>query len=262
MDYSYWQKQSANKPLFPDLLWSRPENRRFAGKLLIIGGNVHSFSAPAEAYTYAEKAGIGSVRIVLPDALQKTVGAIVPEAEFAPSTPSGSFARSALETALSAAIWADGVLITGDVGHNSETTILLESFLKKYTGQATITGDALDAFIQSPEALQKRANTTIISGFKQLQQIITNTPDTAVITSTMDLVQLIEVLHDHTLENVYTVVCDAGDVIIVADNGNISTTPHKTSTPFTKLAASCATWWLQNPSKTFHALTTGVHEAL
>lgn len=262
MDYSYWHKQSVDKPLFPDLLWSRPENRRFAGKLLIVGGNTHSFTAPAEAYSYAERAGIGSVRIVLPDALQKTVGTIVPEAEFAPSTPSGSFARSALETIISAAAWADGILLAGDVGYNSETTILLESFLKKYTGQVTISGDTLDVFTQSPEALQKWANITVIANFKQLQQIITNTPDGAAITSTMDLVQLVEILHSHTLENAYTIVCDVGDVIIAADSGDVSTTPHKASVPVTKLAASCATWWLQNPSRTFHALTTGVHEAL
>lgn len=262
MDYSYWQKQSVNKPLFPDLLWSRPENRRFAGKLLVVGGNAHSFAAPAEAYTYAEKAGVGTVRIVLPDSLQKTVGAIVPEAEFAPSTPSGSFARNALATILDGAAWADGILIAGDTGHNSETTILLESLLKKYTNQLTIQGDAVDAFTSSPQTLQHRENTTVITNFKQLQQIITNTPDTTAITSTLDLIQLVEVLHLHTKKYAYNLVCDLNDTFIVAVNGNVSTTPHKISFSLTKLAATCATWWLQNPSKTFHALTTGVHEAL
>ena len=58
----YWQRQEPGEPLFPDLLWSRPENRQFAGKLLIMGGNAHGFAAPAEAYAHAEKAGIGVAR--------------------------------------------------------------------------------------------------------------------------------------------------------------------------------------------------------
>lgn len=259
MDYSYWQKQDAKKPLFPDLLWSRPENRRFAGKLLIIGGNIHNFSAPAEAYAHAEKAGIGSVRIVLPDALQKTVGAIVPEAEFAPSTPSGSFARSALETTLSAAAWADGVLIAGDVGRNSETTILLESFLKKYSGQITILGDALDVCIPTPELLQDRPDTTVIATFRQLQQILTNSPEPIAITSSMDLLQLVEALHLHSINCAYNIVCTHHNTTIVASEGKVITTQSDSSPSINQLAASCATWWLQNPSKTNQALTTGVY---
>jgi NAD(P)H-hydrate repair Nnr-like enzyme with NAD(P)H-hydrate dehydratase domain len=58
-----WFKQRQTEPLFADLLWSRPENRLRAGKLLIIGGNKHLVAAPGNAYTAAEKAGIGSCRV-------------------------------------------------------------------------------------------------------------------------------------------------------------------------------------------------------
>lgn len=70
MDNSYWLKQSNAEPLFPDLIWSRPESKQAAGKLLIIGGNAHGFSAPAEAYVIAGKSGIGSTRVVMPNALK------------------------------------------------------------------------------------------------------------------------------------------------------------------------------------------------
>ena len=86
----YWHKQF-DSPLFSDLLWSRPENKQFAGKLLIIGGNLHGFAAPASAYEQSQRAGIGVARVILPDALQKTIGRIFEAGEFAPSTPSGSF---------------------------------------------------------------------------------------------------------------------------------------------------------------------------
>src|SRR3954462_7666379 len=113
MDRTYWHKQTPDKPLFPDLLWSRPENKRQAGKLLIVGGNTHGFAAAGEAYAEAIKAGIGTARVLLPDGLQKTVGRVFEAGEYAPSTPSGSFGRQALAELLSLSRWADGTLLAG-----------------------------------------------------------------------------------------------------------------------------------------------------
>ena len=73
----YWLRQEQSKPLFPELEWSRPENRLAAGKLLVAGGNAHGFAAPAEAYTAAVKAGAGTVRVLLPDAIRKIVGMVL-----------------------------------------------------------------------------------------------------------------------------------------------------------------------------------------
>src|SRR5579862_9881243 len=91
-----WQRQTADKPLFPDTLWSQPENKRHAGKLLIIGGHQQSFAGASEAYSAALKAGIGTAKVVLPNKLEKTLRTVFPEAEFAASTPIGSFSRQAL----------------------------------------------------------------------------------------------------------------------------------------------------------------------
>ncbi|HXY18323.1 MAG TPA: hypothetical protein VEH48_02805, partial [Candidatus Nitrosopolaris sp.] len=134
MEDTNWLRQTPDKPLFPDLLWSRPENKRQRGKLLIVGGNSHGFAAPASAFAAAGTAGIGAARVLLPDATQKTIGTGFTDAVFAPSTPSGSFSRQALAELLENAGWADGVLLAGDFGRNSETAILLESFLDKYKG--------------------------------------------------------------------------------------------------------------------------------
>jgi NAD(P)H-hydrate repair Nnr-like enzyme with NAD(P)H-hydrate dehydratase domain len=97
MENTNWFKQTPDKPLFADLLWSKPENRLHAGKLLIIGGNKHLVAAPGVAYSAAQKAGIGACRVILPDSTKRMVGKVFPEAEFAPSTPSGSFARESLD---------------------------------------------------------------------------------------------------------------------------------------------------------------------
>src|SRR5665213_2726910 len=153
MDHNYWHKQAADKPLFPDLLWSRPEHTAQAGKLGIVGGNAHGFSAAAEAYMQADKAGIGTARVLLPDSLQKTVGRIFEAGEYAPSTPSGSFSQSALAEFLDLSGWAEAVLMAGDFGHNSETAIVLEQFISKYSGQLTLVGDAVDYFMSKPQTL-------------------------------------------------------------------------------------------------------------
>lgn len=126
MNHEYWQKQTVDKPLFPDMLWSRPENKLYAGKLLIIGGNAYGFAAANEAYVEAGKAGIGVARMLLPDSLHKLLGKQFAAGEFAPTTPSGSFSQRALAEALATANWADGVLLAGDLGRNSETAILIE----------------------------------------------------------------------------------------------------------------------------------------
>src|ERR1700761_6222741 len=124
MDRTFWHKQTPDQPLFGDLLWSRPENKAFAGKLLIVGGNKFGFVDPAEAFSEAEKAGIGVVQMLLPDSLRPFVGRTFTAGELAPSTPSGSFAQTALAQLLALSNWADGVLFPGDLGRNSETAIL------------------------------------------------------------------------------------------------------------------------------------------
>ena len=65
----YWRKQQPGQPLYGDILWSRPERRDQAGRLTIIGGNSHGFSAVASAYQLARQLGVGEVRAVIPDAL-------------------------------------------------------------------------------------------------------------------------------------------------------------------------------------------------
>jgi len=257
MDHTYWHRQTSDKPLFPDLLWSRPENQQTAGKLLIIGGNLHGFSTVAEAYNESEQAGIGSSRVLLPDALQKTVSKIFEASEFAPSTPSGSFARNALASFLDLASWAEGVLLAGNLGHNSETAIVLENFLIKHSGNITITGDSIDYFLPaSSQLLLERPKTTLVPSFAQLQQLIKATNSPAAITSTMDMLRLVDALHEFSKKHSVNMLTQHADTAIVAVGGEVSTT--KTSQTLLQIATHASVWWLQNPSKTFEALSTAV----
>lgn len=255
MDRTYWHKQTPEQPLFPDLLWSRPENKRQAGKLLVVGGNAHGFAAPAEVYAAAEKAGAGTVRVLLPDSLQKTVGQAFADGEFAPSTPSGSFSQRALAELLDTARRADGVLLAGDFGHNSETAILLEKFVAEYNGQLTLAQDALDYFTPRPEPLINRDKTLLVANFSQLQKLAQAAHFPQAFTSQMDLLRLVEQLHNFSQLHAAGVMVEHADNMIIALDGQVSTTKMPAASQIST-AAAAAVWWLQNPAKPFEAITT------
>ncbi len=263
MDRTYWHKQGS-EPLFPDLMWSRPETKQTAGKLLIIGGNVHGFSAVGNAYMGAVKAAVGSVRIILPDALRKTVSKLLPEAEFASSTPSGSFGQKALADLLEHAAWADGTLIAGDLGRNSETAILLEKFVIKHKGQTTVTKDTVDYFIHLPTPILDRPLTTLVLSLAQLQKLVSSARFAMPITSNMDLLKLVDTLHALTQQFAFYIVVKHLETMFIAVNGEVSTT--KVGSDLTDIwrvptAAYTSVWWLQNKAKPFEALTTAISKS-
>jgi len=256
MENISWLRQTKDKPAFPDVLWSRPVNKRYAGKLLIIGGHSQSFAEPSRAYAAAVKAGAGHVRIVLPDALQKTLGKAFPEAEFAASTPIGSFSRKALELLLDLADWSDGVLLAGGLGKNSETAVLLEAFVDKYAGQLSLTGDSLDYFIQKPSQITDRPNTLLAGSLAQLQKLA---QPQAVIKQSADLVQILNVLSIWTKSIPASVITAHSGQIIATHEGKVSATQTEADKEGPELAAYTSVWLMQQPEQVFEALTSAVY---
>lgn len=256
---TYWQKQTKDNPLFPDLLWSRPENKRLAGKLLVIGGNLHAVSAPSSAYNYSMSAGIGVAKVILPDALKKTFAKIIPDCEFAPSTPSGSFAKQSLELWLDLAQWSDAVLLAGDLGRNSETAILIEEFVGKYKQQLILTQDALDIFAKNPKPIINRPKTLIVGAFDQLQKILSKVPsDKGVLKYSNTLNKNIEVLAEISSKIPAHIITKHQNQLIAALNGKIASSLNEDEIWRVKIAASAGVWWLQNPDKPFEAVATSL----
>ena len=254
MDSTSWLKQG-DTILFEDVLWSRPENKRFAGKLLIIGGHKQSFNAVSDAYAAALKSGIGTARVILPQSLKSMLKTVFPEAEFAPSNPIGSFSRDALATWLEAAEWADGVLLAGDFGRNSETAVLIDSFIKKYEGPLGITGDAIEYFNANSGELLQTYNAVITAGVDKLQKLAL--PQTA-LRQQDDLAQLVQKLSKLTdMIEANLVTHHAGNVL-VARYGKVSTTLVN-DFEVEKAAAYSIVWLLQQPQKPFEALTTAAY---
>ncbi|HUC90352.1 MAG TPA: hypothetical protein VMR45_06155 [Patescibacteria group bacterium] len=259
-EHVYWIRQEQGKPLFPELEWSRPENRSAAGKLLIVGGNLYGFSVPAEAYATAVKAGIGTARVALPDALRKTVGHMLENTEFAPSTPSGSFSQKALNDLLAYGAWADGTLFAGDLGRNSETAVLLEKFLQKNPQAVTLAKDAVDYAVTAPQTVLHRESTMLVLGFSQLQRLGINTKFPKALTFSMDLLHLAEWLHDFSSQYRPYIITKHLNQLLVAVDGKVSSTKLQQDLQIWRVqtAASATVWWLQNPQKAFEAITTAV----
>lgn len=256
----YWLKQEQGKPLFPDILWSRPENKRTAGKLLIIGGNVHGFAHTGEAYTRSVEAGIGTARVVLPEALRKTVGKFLENCEYAPSNPSGGFAKQALNELLIQSQWADAILLAGDFGRNSETAVVLEQFVQKYKGLLIITCDAIDYFFSHAELIINRKDTCIVGTLAQLQKLATSAHFTKPISIGLDLLRLVDTLHVLSFKFPVHFITHHTGTTLVASQGKVSTTKTGTNEDVwrTITASKASVFWLQHTAKPFETITTAI----
>lgn len=257
--YDYWQKQTADKPLFPEILWSRPENRSGAGKLLIVGGHYQSIAAPLHAYSAAEEAGVGTSRVILPDHVKKVFGAMVAEAEFAPSNPSGGFAAKALDELLMHATWADAVLLAGDFGRNSETSVVLEKFLQKTTKPVIITHDAVECLYSFAPELVGRPNTLIVASFAQAQKLATAAKSQTALRFDSPFLSVVENLHKVTENWQAGLLTRHLNQFFVCYKGQVVTSQAPAEKVWrVKTAAKASVFWLQNPAKFVEAITSSL----
>lgn len=251
----FWQKQDPSKPLFENLLWSKPETKSTAGKLLIIGGQKENFSKIAKAYEQAVKSGAGTVKILLPDSLYK-IAHFLPDVEFAPSNKSGGFGAGALDTMLSLSAWADMVLLAGDLGKNSETAVLLDKYIEKYTGRLTISGSAFESIHAS---FINRPDTLVVTELSGLQKLSKEIKFEKAFTHSLGAVDFAQVLQEFSQHVKSLLVCEFGERVWVAVDSKVSSTSIK-SLDQHQISATTSVWWMQNPTKSFEALTTSLVE--
>lgn len=260
MEHTYWQRQTADKPLFPDIEWSKPEQKSKAGKLAIIGGNKLGFAGVAEAYTQALEAGVGEVKVLLPDALKKSVPNAVIDANFAASNASGGFSAEARPELAAISDWADAVLIVGDLGRNSETAVLFEQFLEQYKKPVTLTRDAVDLVRNNPKLLADRPNTLLVISFAQLQKLFQGVYYPKILTFSMQLVQLVENLHKFTITYPVAIATLHNETLLLAHDGQVVTTKWENPMAIWRgtTAARAASYWLWNSDKPLEATTASV----
>jgi NAD(P)H-hydrate repair Nnr-like enzyme with NAD(P)H-hydrate dehydratase domain len=265
MQHDTWQKQT-KQPLFPELEWNKPERRDQAGRLLVIGGNSHALSAPANAYQQSKRLGIGDVKAVLPVSTKRLIDKSAVDALFLPSTPSGEFSRDGELELLDYASWADTLLFAGDVGRNSQTTILLESIVRSFSGQIICTKDAVDSLLLQPKILFERESTTLVVSFSQLQKLLKNYSYLYPLSFNMELAQLVEYLNVLSKKIKCSLITLHNKQYIVAHNGTIVTTKITSNTEpkiwrlSTAVAASCYQTW--SPTKPLEALAQAIYQTV
>lgn len=286
-DFAYWQKQTS--PLFADLAWNIPEQK--IGRVSVIGGNNTGFHGVMKfAETLAQDSPIKSVNILLPDALQNKVPPL-PSVTFAPSTESGSFAKSnKLNEACSN---GDFIVLAGDFSRNSATAAALSSAIRlsipdrpqinsrSYAGgtktvnpsETDVIGrstpllvmrDGVDLLAQDAAILLSHPRLILMASMAQLQKIFRAVYYPRMLMLSQPLAMAVETLHKFTLSYSATILTFHDQQIIVAEGGKISTTPL-TQTKYSLLelwsgglAAKVAAYNFFNPGQPFAATTAAI----
>lgn len=255
---TYWHKQT-EKPLFPDIEWSKPEQKSLAGKLLIIGGNKLGFAAVNQAYEDASKAGIGEAKVVLPDALKPMLKSSGINCVYVPTNPSGGMNKESIGDLKTYMQWGNATLFIGDSGRNSETAILYEQLLN-INQPIILTRDALDLVRAQADQWLNNSQICAVATFAQLQKIFQNVHYPKILLFSMQLTQLVDALHKFTITYDAKIITLHQNHLIVADSGEVSTTPIDDNLAIWrgKIASYAAVYWLQNQTKPFEALTSAV----
>jgi NAD(P)H-hydrate repair Nnr-like enzyme with NAD(P)H-hydrate dehydratase domain len=251
----FWQKQETSQPLFPDVVWSKPERK--SGKLLIVGGSATGFAAVVKSFTTALEAGAGEVKVVLPSSIEAKLPGFA-EGIFLPSSDSGGFSSRGHKELMGAVEWADVVLLIGDSAMNSETAVLFAKMLGATEKPVLITRDALDLFLPDAEPLANRKNTIVVGAFAGVQKLFSKVYYPKILTFSMNLTNFVDALHKFTITYPLQVVTLHQESIIAAQGGEVIT--QKFGDQFKLIDGTIATlasvWLLWNQDKPLPSTAT------
>jgi ADP-dependent NAD(P)H-hydrate dehydratase / NAD(P)H-hydrate epimerase len=247
--------QTKDQPLYPDILWSRPENRLGAGKITIIGGSNIGIASVARTYGYAVDAGAGSIRVILPSSYQKTSGIglpLPPDSFFAPSSSTGGFQMRALDEWCMHADWSDIVLISGDLGKNSETTLLLDKFLSTYGHKTIISRDAASIYEPGTSVLLRNIN------LADLQKLSSKVAPAHLPLASDSLEAFGKKLNAISAATGSYIATYFNNFVWSIDESEAVATRHTEELWQDQTAAKCAVLLAQNPVKKYSAITTAL----
>lgn len=247
--------KQTEEPLFPDILWNQPVNRRAAGRLLIIGGHARQFSRTQTSYQAAGEAGAGETAVILPKSLQKVIGALS-DCIFVTETPAGSLSRAAESDIRRYISESDAVLMPGELSQNTETIGLLESLLSETETPCIITDDIIRSLIQTPDSI---ARAGVLVGTPQTFSELAKVRRIPTYVKSPDLQKEQKLLQGLGEQTDSVLVCYSEERVLVSDGDRTSMTPIDSIDP-TWLAAYISVFYMQHTQK-FEAVTTAVWQA-
>ena len=257
-----WQKQSKNKALFEDIIWSKPQNKLSAGKYLIIGGNVHELIKSAIIYDSFMKVGASNIRLAMPIAVRKLIKDRSLNIDFLPSTPSGSFSLQATAEILDLAKLSDIAIISSDISKNSETTLMQEHFINNYHKKVCLLSDNIAIFDQFEIDKIDYNEILLIGEVKHLQKLLINKFN-VLIKESDELYLTVKALSDLTQKIPIKIVTLKNNMILVASAAKVcSTEVDRKINNWIEEICGPACFYLINNSDPYKALCSAVYEFL
>ena len=262
MNHDYWQQQKTNESLFPDIEWSKPEQKSARGKLLIVGGNKNGFMTVGKSFTIASEAGAGEVKVAMPDILKNNLPKEFSEGVFLPTNSGGGFAFDGKQELLNVCDWADGILLIGDSGMNPQTALLFEELLAQQGSDTwiTITRDAVDLVIEMGEVLVNLSNVHLVMTFAQIQKLFQKVFYPRPLLYSQQLVNVVESLHKFTTTYPVALTLLHQDNLIVAYDGKVVTQKFNDQLKLIDgtLATRSAVYLLWNKTKPLESIASSL----
>ena len=179
---------------------------------------------------------------------------------FAPTNQSGSLSNEALNEALALEKWADVLLLCGDAGRNSQTSIVYEELIKKSEIPVVLTRDAIDLVQNSLQEILDNPRVVFVASLAQVQKIFRAIYYPKMITFSIQLTQLVETLHKFTITYPVTICVFHVDNLIIAHGGEVVT--QKWDAPMAIwrgiVGARAASYLIWSPETPLAAISTAI----
>ena len=214
---NYWHK---NPKPNQDILWNIPEQK--TGTVQLIGGNSQNFSNIIRTAEFLNTMPFKHVKILLPDALRPKLPSL-PGLDYAPSTDSGSFAKSSVLN--QAVIDADFIFCAGEFSKNSATAIALSDALKSTPRPFLLARDTVDLLIAEMPDLINREQLFILASLAQVQKVFRALYYPKMLLLSMPLMPVVETLHKFTISYPATIITFHQGQILIAKDGQVATIP-------------------------------------
>ncbi|MCL2371444.1 hypothetical protein FWC63_01715 [Candidatus Saccharibacteria bacterium] len=252
--------QDINKPLHPDSLLP-PDRLDLCGKILIIGGSSAGFAGVSYTYGKTLELGAAEVKVLLPKCLEKMLPKN-PDFIFSGDAKSLGFTKAIYGDLKELATWADGILLIGDFGKNSETQQTFAHFLgnlKDFHADKKpilVTRDAIS--LLNDHLPLENPHLKMLITFNQLQHLFKSVLYPKLINFSTPLPQVAEALHKFTLTYECGLATFTHDNHIATQDGKVIVTNLATTkyNPLTLWAGEAATrtlllsLWSPNPKIT------------
>lgn len=236
----YWQRQEPKKPaLFKGIDLMPPEQKKFAGNFLVLGGRAGAFFTVMKTAEELKTQKVASVEVFLPDSLKKVLPAKLENVAFLPSERAGGFAGELSKETLARVQDKDAVVLAGDLGKGKASEALALAFLQRAPKQQCFFAarDAVEVLTARAQAVFAQERELFLLLTKaQLKKLFEALYFPRIVALTTPLIQMVEIVHKFGLSYPrVTLITVVEGQVLLAQNGQVVTLPL-TMTPWNLLS--------------------------